>query len=564
MQQKSSENEKIKIGLAQLNPTVGAFELNFKKIKDCIQSAEQQSVDLLVFPELVISGYPVWDLANKESFIQKNEEYLNLIIKESEDKNLVIVCGYVAKGEEQKKKSCNALCVIHKGKVLHQQHKFLLPNYDVFLEQIFFESAKEVQTLSLFGAEWGMSICEDLWEDDYEHKPIRKLKEKGAQFIVNISASPYHQNKGQLREDLIASKAKEYGVYVIYCNQVGAQDELIFDGRSLIADPSGRIIYEGEMFKEGLYVFELDTKAEMPEVKDERGPQITQEMYEALVLGVRDYITKNGFKKVLLGLSGGIDSALTAAIACDAIGAENVLGITMPGPYSSEGSVDDSLALAKNLGMECRVRSIKDQYEFKIKEIVKNKKNEKQEAKEETQISLAMENLQARLRGLELMYTSNDEGRMLLSTGNKSELAMGYCTIYGDMCGGLCVLGDLYKSEVFRLSQYRAGLSPSIPKETIEKPPSAELRPDQKDEDSLPSYELLDQVLYYHLEESKTIQEIRDLIQSKMRLDEIKQIIRKIDHNEYKRRQSAPILRVTQKAWFGRRMPITNRFELEE
>jgi len=560
MNQKKS---KINVGFAQMNPTVGDFDQNLKKILNFAKQASDKKLDLVIFPELAISGYPVWDLANKSSFLDKNKTCLEIIIQASQGINSVIVIGFIDRGENNS--SHNAIAVIHQGKLLAKQYKSLLPNYDVFLEQIFFEPANDQTVIDLFGVSVGLSVCEDLWEDEYDQKPLAKLKEMGAEVIINISASPYHKNKGEVRSELIQRKSKQYGLPIIYCNQVGAQDELIFDGNSLISSPDGTLVYEASSFQEGLFEAVLDLNE--PDGKPasiSKNVEGVEATYNALVLGVRDYVRKNGFKRVLVGLSGGIDSALTACIAVDALSPSQVLGVTMPGPYSSPGSVSDSKELADNLGIEFREHSIKEIYDFKIKEINQNKKNEGFPIPEKGKISLAMENLQARLRGIELMYISNDEGLLLLSTGNKSELAMGYCTIYGDMCGGLCVLGDLYKTEVFCLSRYRNQISYVIPENTLEKPPSAELRPDQKDEDSLPSYELLDQILRLYIEKNKTVAEIEKELKPEASTQLIKELIQKVDHNEYKRRQAAPILRVTEKAWFGRRMPITNRFDLGE
>lgn len=566
MKQKSSGLSTLRVGLAQINPTVGDFDGNSEKILTYIQEAHDRGLDLVLFPELAVCGYPVWDLATKTSFVEKNIQCLNQIVSKTRGLNPAVVAGYVDNGKKGtvRNRSHNALAVIHKGRVLAKQFKSLLPTYDVFLEEIFFEPAQDQKVTDLLGIKTGLSICEDLWEDDYGEKPLATLKKKGARLIINISASPFHRNKGEFRAKLISRKAKQYGVFILYCNQVGAQDDLIFDGRSLIADPKGRILFEAEAFREGLYDFTLDLKKPMPEIHMDFSKSGPGEIYDALVLGVRDYVRKNRFRRVLVGLSGGIDSALVATIAADAIGASNVLGVTMPGPYSSLGSVQDSRKLAKNLGLELRTHSIQPIFEFKMKETIENKKKENQNAPEENQITLAMENLQARLRALELMYLSNDESRLLLSTGNKSELAMGYCTIYGDMCGGLCVIGDLYKTEVYRLAEYRNRISQAIPKEILEKKPSAELRPNQTDQDTLPPYEILDEILIHYIEGNKSSREIEKLLTPRVSPKVVREVIRKVDHNEYKRRQAAPILRVTEKAWFGRRMPITNRFDAEE
>ncbi|MBI4397632.1 MAG: NAD+ synthase [Candidatus Omnitrophica bacterium] len=563
MTQLDKSKESLHIGFGQINPTVGDFEGNYAKIISHIEQAEVQGVELLIFPELAVTGYPVLDLANKASFVAKSAQIVDRIALKTKNLKVMIVLGAVTKdGKTLRQRSFNTALVLHKGKIIHRQHKTLLPNYDVFLEEIFFEPSKKQRVFKVKGRKTGVGICEDLWEDDYGQKPLAGLARLGAKIMINISASPFHRNKGAFRAQLISRKAKQYGVYFLYSNQVGGQDELIFDGRCLIADAKGRILFQSEAFREGLYTFVLPLGSKAPLVKLNRAQAETQEIYEALVLGIRDYVRKNRFERVLLGLSGGLDSALSAVLATDAIGASNVLGVTMPGPYSSPGSREDSRRLAENLGIEFRERPIREIYDLKIRAIIEKKRQEHASVLEDAKITLAMENLQARLRALELMYISNDESRLLLTTGNKSELAMGYCTLYGDMSGGLCVLGDVYKTEVYRLAEYRNSISPVIPRESILKKPSAELRPDQTDQDSLPPYEVLDEILYWYIEKNKTAEEIEKLAELRPSSELIRQVIRKVDHNEYKRRQAAPVLRVTEKAWFGRRMPITNRFDI--
>jgi NAD+ synthase (glutamine-hydrolysing) len=354
---------------------------------------------------------------------------------------------------------------------------------------------------------------------------------------------------------MLKAHAKRYGLPVLYVNQVGGQDDLIFDGRSVFMDVKGRMLFRGPAFHEGLFFFDWNPVDQKPhEVPLPEWTGSAKEIYQALVMGVRDYFRKNGFKKAVIGLSGGIDSALVATIAVDALGKDAVKGVTMPGPFSSMGSWKDSEQLAKNLGIEFEVRPIKGMYQSFLKQSPRGT------GKGERKPSLAMENLQARLRGLELMYISNDEGRLVLTTGNKSELAMGYCTLYGDMAGGLAVIGDVYKTDVYRLAWYRNNVTPVIPEPTLTKAPSAELRPNQKDQDSLPPYDVLDEVLCLYIEKNLSRDEIARRLGKKIPAGVVADITRKVDHNEYKRRQTPPILRVTEKAWFGRRMPITNRF----
>lgn len=550
----------LRIGIGQINPTVGDFAGNREKIIAYIKQANAKALDLLVFPELSVCGYPVWDLANKKTFIEAGKVSLKQIQEATKGVCAYVVVGFIDSGSPTSGKARNALAVISNGKILHVHHKVLLPTYDVFLEQIYFESGDQFGIFQLSGMRVGTSICEDIWDDLYPLKPTRLIKEKGAELLINISASPFHRRVASVRRDLISMKARKNKLWIIYVNQVGSQDDLVFDGRSLIANSEGDIIFQAPAFKEGLFEVELSEKAK-PITKKQSTANETKDMYDALVLGIRDYMRKNGFQKAVIGMSGGIDSALVAALACDAIGPSAVLGITMPGEYSSTGSYQDSEALARNLGFELRKQPIVSNYKNFIQSVVDRKSKAGVEAAEKNGITLAMENLQARLRALELMYTSNDENRLLLSTGNKSELAMGYCTLYGDMCGGLCVLGDVYKTDVYKIARYRNSISPVIPEAIIEKAPSAELRPNQKDQDSLPPYEKLDQILGLYIEKNFGRSEIVQKLKSQHISEKlVQEIIQKVNRNEYKRRQTPPLIRVTEKAWFGRRMPITNQF----
>ena len=548
----------LRIGLAQMNPTVGDFSGNLKKILAFSRQAGEKGCDLIVFPELAVSGYPVWDLAINRGFTAQNLHSLQEITKFSRKIQTSIVVGFIDEGPKGSGKSRNALAWISGGKIRLKQYKRLLPTYDVFLEEIFFEPGDRTRTLAWKGLRVGTAVCEDLWDERYAEKPLKTLSNQGADLVIVINASPYHRRVAQVRDELLKRQSCAYGFPIIYVNQVGSQDDLIFDGRSLIVDRQGRVLFRAPAFEEGLFIYEGDLhakKADSIPLAPTAGTPA--EIYQALVVGVRDYVTKNQFKNVVIGLSGGIDSALTAVVACDALGAERVLGVTMPGVYSSEGSWRDSEELAKNLGIEFRVYPIKEKY----KQLLRFYSNARSSRKSGG-ITLAMENLQARLRGLELMYISNDEGRLVLTTGNKSELAMGYCTLYGDMAGGLCVLGDIYKTDVYRLARFRNQTETLIPESTLTKPPSAELRPNQKDQDTLPPYEILDEILALYIEKNQTRDEIdKALRPRKVSSKVVADVINRVDHNEYKRRQAPPILRVTEKAWFGRRMPITNRFQ---
>lgn len=545
----------LKIALAQMNPTVGDYAGNTAKILRWIAEAEQNGADLIVFPEAALCGYPVWDLANKKLFVDEGLKCLKRIAAATHVKKIAVVLGFIDKKEVpstlHRPSSYNALAWLEAGKIRTVYHKQLLPTYDVFLEEIFFRPGSETKIVLFKGHKIGLTICEDIWDEHYEVKPLAGLAKKKADLVLNISASPYYRDVGAAREKLLQGHVRRYSYPILYVNQVGGQDDLLFDGQSMFMDAKGRVIFKAPAFKEGLFFFSQDpSPSPRLKIRHQRLDPI-REVYQALVMGVRDYFRKNGFKKAVIGLSGGIDSALVAAIAVDALGKDAVKGVTMPGPFSSEGSWKDSEALAKALGIGFEVRSIRDKYETWLREA-------KILAKQSP--TLAMENLQARLRGMELMFISNDEGRLVLTTGNKSELAMGYCTLYGDMAGGLAVIGDVYKTEVYRLARYRNGLGRVIPEATLTKAPSAELAPNQKDRDSLPSYDVLDRILCLYIEKNMSRDEIIRKLKGKVPALVVTDVVRKVDHNEYKRRQTPPILRVTEKAWFGRRMPITNRF----
>lgn len=556
--------KKLKIGMAQMNPVAGDIRGNTQKILEWAAKAESEKADLIIFPEMALCGYPIWDLANHPDFFNTCAEAVQTIAVASKNWDIAIVFGGVHSASVQEKSSpvrpkvFNSLFWLEKGKVLLTYHKRLLPTYDVFLEDIFFESGKKPGIVKSRLGKFGVLICEDLWDETYDTKPLKELKKNKVNWVINISASPFFSGAKERRDELLKVQSKRYQLPIIYVNQTGAQDDLIFDGRSFIVDKSGKNIFQAPAFEEGLYFYDSGKRPVRPASRISSQAEI----YTALVMGVRDYFRKNGFRRAVLGLSGGIDSALVAAIAVDALGADAVRGITMPSQYSSEGSWKDSMELAKNLGIQCRVYPIHEKFDFMLKAYYEQKKRYGDPIPQPGTINLAVENLQSRLRGLELMFISNDEGSLVLTTGNKSELAMGYCTLYGDMCGGLAVLGDVYKTEVYKLCEYRNRLNPVIPKAIIEKAPSAELRPNQKDQDSLPEYEILDEILKCYIEKNmsteKMIQQFsKKKIDGKIILD----TLRKIDLAEYKRRQTPPILRITEKAWFGRRMPITNQFK---
>lgn len=554
--------KKVRFAIAQMNPTVGDYAANARKIIAWVKQAEKKNAQYIVFPELALSGYPLWDLANKKRFLAEGFKSLEKIIQATKGKKIHALIGHVGllKGVH----SQNTLSWIQGGKLRASQAKRLLPTYDVFLEDIFFKPGEKSRVFETKPLRTGPTICEDIWDEDYDVKPLAELFRQKAELFINASASPYYKGVLPVREDLLKRQALKYQRPLLYVNQVGGQDDLIFDGRSLFVNEQGKVLFCGPAFEEGLFFFDWQPQTSASQsLPRSESDSSASEVYRALVLGLYDYCRKNRFEKVLLGLSGGIDSALVASIAADALGKKAVTGVTMPGSYSSEGSWKDSEKLAKNFGIDFRVHPIKKKYEFLVKTYWDQYRQEGRSVPGKGKVTLAMENLQARIRGMELMFISNHEGRLLLTTGNKSELAMGYCTLYGDMAGGLCVLGDVYKTEVYRLARYRNEKGEMIPENTISKPPSAELRPGQKDQDSLPPYELLDEILRLYIEKNYSRDEIIHELkkQGKNAAEIVIDTIRKVDHNEYKRRQTPPLLRVTRKAWFGRRMPITNRFE---
>ncbi len=563
----------MRIAGAQVNLVVGDIEGNLRIILEAMERAEEADADVLLLPELAVTGYPPEDLLLRRSFIDQNIEALRQIAAASE--KTAVVVGFVDRvdGDRHKDDSverglANAAAVVADGAIRGIYHKVLLPNYGVFDEVRYFAPGRVPEKLwGIGGVVAGVSVCEDIWSPD---GPPAQQAEAGAKVLLNINGSPYHVGKGVERSALLAEEAQRSGVPVVYVNMVGGQDELVFDGDSMVFDDRGEIIYRAAQFEEEHFVIDVPVSDEghdggLVSVSTGRTresgrvpvPQILTrldddaEIYAALVTGLRDYVHKNGFRDVVIGLSGGIDSALTAAIAVDALGPDAVRGITMPTRFSSAGSVNHSVELARNLG--CRIDEIPMEGVF----------GEFVEALapvfEGTQFDVAEENLQARIRGAILMAVSNKFGGMVVATGNKSEMAVGYATLYGDMAGGYAVLKDVFKTVVYRLSKWRNRDGEVIPRAIIDKPPSAELRPDQKDTDSLPEYDVLDQVLRRYIE----LDEAPDLIVAEGFDGELVALVtRMVDRNEYKRRQSAPGVRITRKA-FGkdRRLPITNHFK---
>jgi NAD+ synthase (glutamine-hydrolysing) len=545
----------MKIAIAQINPTIADFQGNKRKIIAKIKSALKQKVDLLVFPEMATIGYPPMDLLKNQKLIKDNLKLLKEIIPFSN--KMAIVCGYVD-FEKNYYTLFNSAAFIYQQKIICKQNKTLLPSYDIFDEQRYFTSGTEYKVVKFLGKKIGLTVCEDIWNNSlstetkklienkqYYLDPVKKLLEKKADFIINLSASPYSIGKRKVKIKMLKRIAAKNSVYLIYANQVGGNDSLIFEGGSLVINPQGEVLGQAKLFKEDLLIVELD-KAKHVSLKENRLEDLTK----ALVLGVRDYVRKCGFKKVLIGLSGGIDSALTTAIAVKALGSQNVLGVTMPSLYSSKGSIDDSKSLAKNLGIPLETIPINTLFSLFKKELKPLFKDRPED--------LTEENLQARIRGNLLMSISNKLGYLLLTTGNKSEIAMGYCTLYGDMSGGLAVLSDLPKTLVYKLAREINKKKIIIPLNTINKEPSAELRENQKDQDSLPPYEILDQLLELYIEQKKSKEEI---VKEGFPLKLVSRIIKTVNQNEHKRGQAALGLKVTSKSFgLGRRIPIAHKF----
>ena len=546
----------MKLALGQINPTVGDFAGNSAKIIECSSRARAQGAGLILFPELSVCGYPPRDLVERASFVTHNREAAEHIA--SQTRGIAVICGLVTPAQADAGKSVmNSAALLLDGEIKFVQSKMLLPTYDVFDELRNFAPARHQELLSFCGKQMALTICEDAWNDKhfwprqlYSVDPVEALVKAGGNFVLNISASPFWTGKRELRQDMLATIARTDRVPVAFVNQVGGNDGLVFDGSSLVFDRDGNVIARGKSFEEDLIFFDSDS---LTGDLHEQIPGEEASVYSALVLGTRDYIGKCGFKKAIVGLSGGIDSALTAAIAVDAIGAENVMGVGMPSEYSSEGSITDARELANNLGIRFEVLPISGIfYGFKetLAKVFQGKKEDVTE-----------ENIQSRIRGSLLMAMSNKFGALVLSTGNKSELGVGYCTLYGDMAGGLAVIADVPKPLVYRLSRYVNSRKPVIPQSSLEKAPSAELRPDQKDTDSLPPYEVLDAILEDYVEQSHSAEDIAR--EHGFDLPLVKSVIRMVERNEYKRQQAAPGIKISPKAFgYGRRFPIAAKADI--
>ena len=582
----------FRLALAQINPTVGDIAGNTAKILDYLERAREAQADLVAFPELAITGYPPEDLLFKRSFLTDNVAAMEKVAAASQ--GIAVVLGYVhivsleRQSEDVGPQVTNAAALCYGGKLIDTYHKIFLPNYGVFDEQRYFQKGSECPVYTIGGVAVGVNICEDIW---YPVGPTTVQCQAGAELIVNINASPFHAGKCAFREDMIAQRASENSLTVAYVNTVGGQDELVFDGGSIICDPAGGLVARGPAFQESLLITDLSFPSQAKEnpanagagvgtpktmTVSEAGAEIKssleaqtildamngpEEIYRALVMGTGDYLRKSGFTKALIGLSGGVDSALTATVAVDALGKENVVGITMPSRYSSEGSISDSKKLADNLGLDLWEVPIEPAHQAFTDMLAEQFKG--------TEANVAEENVQARVRGNVLMTVSNKFGWIVLTTGNKSEMAMGYATLYGDMAGGFAVLKDVPKTTVYELCRWRnqqgvgfGTMDDVIPVAILDKPPSAELREGQLDADSLPDYEVLDPVVEAYVEDDLSYQE---MVAQGMDPFVVRQVIAAVDRNEYKRRQAPPGVKITHRA-FGkdRRLPIVNRYRQHE
>jgi NAD+ synthase/NAD+ synthase (glutamine-hydrolysing) len=546
----------VKIALGQINPTVGDFSGNAARMIDFARRARANGAALILFPELSVCGYPPRDLVERPSFVVRNREAAEEIAAAT--RGISVICGLVTPADADAGKSVmNSAALLQEGKIAFVQSKMLLPTYDVFDEMRNFAPARSQSLFPLGEERIALTICEDAWNDKlfwpkrlYTVDPVERLIRAGGNLVLNISASPFWIGKREVRRDMLASIARQHRVPVAMVNQVGGNDSLLFDGSSTVLSPEGKVIAQARSCEEDLIYF--DSQSLTGDVNEQVASDEAS-VYGALVLGTRDYMRKCGFQKAIVGLSGGIDSALTAVIAADAVGAENVIGVGMPGPYSSPGSIEDARQLAANLGIRFELLSINravEAYRQTLQDVFAGREEDVTE-----------ENIQSRARGMLLMALSNKFGAIVLSTGNKSELGVGYCTLYGDMVGGLAVISDVPKTLVYRLSHYVNTRRAVIPAATMEKPPSAELRPDQKDSDSLPPYEVLDAVLEDYVEDSKSAERIA----AERGFDPavVKRVVQLVDRAEYKRQQAAPGIKISPKAFgYGRRFPIAARSEV--
>ena len=555
----------MRIAIAQINFTVGAFEANFARMRNAVAQAHAGGADLVVFSELAATGYPPRDLVHRGSFIDLNLALVDRLAALSTER-LGIIVGFVDRNPNAEGKGLyNAAAVCHAGRVIARRHKCLLPTYDVFDEDRYFEPARTVAPVELRGIKLGVHICEDVWNDPelwprrlYHREPVDELAAQGAQLFINLSSSPFDTTKAEVRRRLVRHEAQQHGCYFFYVNQVGGNDELVFDGHSLGIDPAGNVVLRARDFEEDFLMYDVPDEAlarpsslgGVPGTLRSVSCSETEAAWKALVLGLRDYVRKCGFAKAVLGLSGGIDSALTACLATEALGRDHLLTVSMPTRYSSDHSLNDARALAEHLGVQYRVIPIDPIFQSYLDALAPSFTGLKPDVTEE--------NIQARIRGTTLMALSNKLRVLLLTTGNKSELAVGYCTLYGDMAGGLAVLNDVPKMLVYELARFANRERPLIPESVFTKPPSAELRPDQKDTDFLPPYEVLDPIIEAYIERDMAPERI---VQLGFDPAIVARVTRLIDTNEYKRRQAAPGIKITSKAFgVGRRFPIAAEY----
>jgi NAD+ synthetase len=558
------------IGLLQLNPTVGDFAANRQKLLAGCEKARALGAGFVLAPELFLCGYPPRDLLLRADFVEAS---LAALAETAKNVGAIPLCvGYVDRNPERPGRALlNAAAVLQNGKILWRTHKCLLPTYDVFDEDRYFEPAKTIAPFEFNGRKLGITICEDIWNDEdfwperlYRRDPVKELIAQGAEIILNLSASPWHDGKEKMRLEMLRRVARDEKIPLAQVNAVGANDELIFDGHSVVLDSGGEVVAFGKGFAEDIFVADVklgrsrgneartEEKPETPHVVSYNFPPREAQIFSALSLGIRDYVHKCGFKSVIVGLSGGIDSALVAVLAADALGADRVLGVSMPARYSSKGSLSDAEALAKKLGIRYEV--------LPIEPVFKSVENQLEKVFAGTKPNEAEENVQSRLRGVTLMALSNKFGALVLTTGNKSEMAVGYCTLYGDMCGALAPLADIFKTDIYKIARWVNRDREIIPAASISKPPSAELRPNQTDQDSLPPYETLDQVLDAYVVKNLGREEI---IRRGFDAAVVNDVINKVTFSEYKRRQAAPGLKVSPRAFgTGRRIPIAQKFRV--
>ena len=542
----------MRVALGQINSTVGDFEGNKNKVLEYARRAKEQKADLVVVPELCLCGYPPMDLLDYQGFTKENSRALRLLQKEM-PWDIALAVGHVAPNPGEGMRLVNRVSVLYNGEVLFFQDKSLLPTYDVFDEYRYFETAKDFSVIQYKNKKIALTICEDLWDIEererlYTIRPMDELIKQKPDFMVNIAASPFHSKQEKKRKEILQQNCIHYQLPLLYVNHIGAQAEILFDGGSLFMNEKGQVVNELELFKEDFAIVELENQEKAKEIKPASSEM--ELIYNALVMGLQNYFQKLGFSKAILGLSGGIDSAVTLTIAEKALGKENVLAVLLPSPYSSQHSIDDAKQLAENLGVEYQIIPIDKAFAEVQKSLHPIFKD--------APVDLTEENIQARLRGLILMALSNKYGYIVLNTSNKSEAAVGYGTLYGDMCGGISVIGDVYKTAVYDLARFINCEKEIIPINSIIKPPSAELRPEQKDSDSLPDYDILDSILFLYIEERKSPAEIIKMGYEKPLVEKI---LRLVNISEYKRFQSPPVLRVSKKAFgMGRRMPIVAKY----